>query len=69
MYTTIKQARWTETESTVYGPYTANYCKTIRHHEIGGIVYQDETTTRNGIIVYSADYPANTEYAKSRIPE
>jgi len=65
--TLIKEIRETYTENTAYGQLEVNYLKRFQHHEIKGRTYQRETTYKNGICTYSADYPANTEYARNQL--
>lgn len=62
-FVVIKETRYTETEQTKYGPYTFSVVKEFKSNGKDII----ETTYKNGIIWYSAMYPAGTEYAQKRI--
>lgn len=62
-FKTIKESRWTETENTRFGPYTFNVLKEFKSNGRDII----ETTFKNGIIWYSAMYPANSPYAQKRM--
>lgn len=62
-FETIKEMEWTETEQTRYGEYRFNVIKRFRSNGVDII----EETFKNGIIWYSAMYPANSDYAKKRM--
>ena len=60
----------TITEINSYGTWDVTYTKVIlietRDYGKGSRPYQTERTLRNGIQTFSAQYPADTEYAKTR---
>lgn len=62
-FQTIKETRWTETENTPYGEYHFNVTK--RFSSNGQDIIEE--TFKNGIIWYSAMYPANSDYATKRM--
>ena len=57
-------------ETTIEQGHKVTYTKTIRIEEKNYYgktqYYQTETIHRNNVIVSSAQYPANTEYAQDR---
>lgn len=65
--TTVKETRSTHMEQTLYGPYEIRTIHRFRHYELAGQLQQDETIIQNGIIVFTACYPANTDYAKAQL--
>ncbi len=60
----------TITENTPQGPFPYTYKKQIiiTEETFYGTpeFYQTERTYRNGQIIFSANYPANTDYARQR---
>lgn len=39
----------------------------VARFEFMGRTYQTETVTCNGVVTYSGQYPADTEYARGRV--
>ncbi len=71
MRTTIVNKRWEESYvgsgGCPGGVDSMFACITQYTAAHNGRVYQTEVVKRNGVIVYSADYPAGTEYAEKRV--
>ena len=64
----IKRVTWNETEPTPYGPYFKHCEQTFELQTSED--YEDriiETVRKNGIITFSASYPAQSEYAIKRL--
>ena len=64
-FQTIKETRWVETEKTPHGEYNLNVIKRFRSNGKDII----EETFKNGIMWYSAMYPANSDYARKRMAD
>lgn len=68
-------------DTSIYGTETVTYRKVIEQHELNiepgefgystyaGKVFQSETVYRNGQIVGSCEYGANSDYARRRVAE
>lgn len=67
--TTVAQKRWSDDHAAKYGAPAGTDEKfaVIEHSEFGGRTYQNETHYCNGVVVYSAQYPAGTPYAAKRV--
>lgn len=71
---TITEGTWKisndVTENTPYGPSHKKVTKSIiialKNYYGEDQFYQTERTTWNGVIVFDAKYPADTDYAKMR---
>lgn len=66
MQTGTFETRAEVTEQTPYGPHTYTFTKMIMIEEFQGRFYQTERSYRDSIITFSAQYPADTDYAKQR---
>jgi hypothetical protein len=64
-YVTIKEIRWTEKEKTPFGEYDFNVLKKFCSNGKDIIEY----TFKNGVMTYSAMYPANTPCAQKRMDD
>lgn len=69
--TTVVSRGWEEPHDARYGAPagTDRMHVEITISEFQGRKYQNETLYCNGVIVYGANYPAETEYAKGRIEQ
>lgn len=61
----IKEKRWEETEMTPHGEYHFNVIKQFTTNGTDIIEY----TFKNGIMWYSAMYPADSDYARKRMAD
>lgn len=61
----IKEKRWEETEMTKYGEHRLSVIKQFTTNGKDIIEY----TFKNGIMWYSAMYPANSDYARKRMAD
>ena len=61
----IKEKRWDEVEKTPYGEHRLSVIKQFTTNGKDIIEY----TFKNGIMWYSAMYPANSDYARKRMAD
>lgn len=59
----------TITETSAYGTFEVTFAKTLNVVEIAGREHVRETIRRNGQVVFSAQYPLRSEYARQRFAQ